>query len=141
MMPSICLTAFLLAQIPHVELDFDSMIAKDWKGKRFGQIIPADAIKRLVRLRESGFARDVWNQQADYDALIAYLMESKETARDWALGGDEGTKAELIVLTKDDKLFQIEVIFAGPTPRAVFIHGKGAAARIDVKGFKYPEKK
>jgi hypothetical protein len=95
MMPSICLTAFLLAQIPHVELDFDSMIAKDWKGKRFAQIIPADAIKRLVRLRESGFARDVWNQQADYDALIAYLMESKETARDWALGGDEGTRRNL----------------------------------------------
>ena len=70
MIPTICLTACLLAQIPHVELDYGTMAARDGKGKRFAQIIPADKIKRVIRLRESGFARDPRNPQADYDAFI-----------------------------------------------------------------------
>jgi hypothetical protein len=76
--------------------------------------------------------------------LIAHLLESKEPARDCVLGGNEGTRAELVVLTKEGEVFHIEVIgMAGtpPAPGAIIVFGKSRGARIDVKGFKYPERK
>jgi hypothetical protein len=75
MNPAIFLTTRLLSQAPHVALDFNSMGSGDWKGKRFNEIVPARAIVRVVRVTESGFARDAdrTGEQADYDALLASL--------------------------------------------------------------------
>ena len=151
MLSAICLAAFLLAppppaDPPKVDLDFNVMHASDWKGKRFNEIVPADQIKQIGRLTERGFARDVGpsGEQAAYDAFLAHLLESPVTANDWALGGNEGPLAELLVLTKDGRLLHIEVIgTAGvaKSPSAIIIHAKGHGARIDVKGFKYPERR
>ena len=55
MILAISLTALLLSRAPHAELDFDSMGAGDWKGKRFNEIVSARAIERVVRVTESGF--------------------------------------------------------------------------------------
>jgi hypothetical protein len=110
MLAAICLTAFMLtpsppADTPKVELDFGSWGSGEWKGKRFAEILPADSIKRIVRIGESGFAGHTGRQgeQAAYDALIAHLLESKEPARDCVLGGNEGTRAELVVLKKRER--------------------------------------
>jgi hypothetical protein len=76
MLAAICLTAFMLtpsppADTPKVELDFGSWGSGEWKGKRFAEILPADSIKRIVRISESGFAGHTGRQgeQAAYDAL------------------------------------------------------------------------
>ena len=58
MILAISLTTLLLTQAPHVELDFNSMGSGDRKGKRFAEIAPVDQIKRIVRVNETGFARD-----------------------------------------------------------------------------------
>ena len=126
MFPAICLSAFLLAlpvspspaDAPKVELDFTSMGALDWEGKRFNEIVPADQIKRIVRLRESGFARgsDAPGDQADYDALFVHLLDSTVPATGWALGGNEGTQAELVILTKEGDILRVEVTGTFGTP-------------------------
>jgi hypothetical protein len=111
---------------------------------------PGDApkvqIKRIVRLAEKGFARDpgASGEQADYDALVAHLLGSKETAAGWSLGGNEVTQAELAILTKEGEILRVEVIGtlgASPSPTAILLHGKGRGARINVKGFKHPERR
>jgi NADPH:quinone reductase-like Zn-dependent oxidoreductase len=75
MIPAIFLTTLLLLQAPHVALDFNSMGSGEWKGKRFNDIVPARTIVWVVRVTESGFARDAdpSGEQADYDALLASL--------------------------------------------------------------------
>ncbi len=67
MILAISLTTLLLSQAPHVELDFNSMGSGDRKGKRFDEIAPVDQIKRVVRVNETGFARDAGplGEQAD----------------------------------------------------------------------------
>ncbi len=138
----------LLAQsdIPHVEVDFTTQRAGDWKGKSFAEIIPADTIKRIVLLRQSTFGLNSGLSigQAEYDAFFAHTLQSKEPAKDWALGGNEGTRAEFMVLTKKGELFRIEIISDGSlegSPNAIFIFGEGRGARIAVKDFKYPDRK
>jgi hypothetical protein len=39
MILAICQTTMLLAQAPHVELEFNVMSSDDWKGKRFNEIL------------------------------------------------------------------------------------------------------
>ena len=151
MINAICLATFLLspsppADAPKVELDFNVMRAGDWEGKRFNEIVPADQIKQIGRLTERGFGGDPGRsgEQAAYDALLAHLLESPVAAHDWSLGGNEGPLAELFVLTKDGRLLHIEVIGGvgdANSPTAIIIHAKGHGARIDVKDFKYPERK
>ena len=104
MIPAILLTTLLLSQAPHVELDFNSMGWGEWKGKRFNEIVPARTIVRVVRVTESGFARDAdrSGEQADYDALLAHLLDSTAAATDRALGGNEGRLANLLVITRED---------------------------------------
>jgi hypothetical protein len=149
MFMALCIIALLLtppAEVPHVERDFSEMQAGGWKNRRFSEIIPADTIKRVVRESESGFARNAGRdgEQAAYDAFLAHLLDSHETANDWALGGNERTMGQLVVLTKGGDLFFIEIIGGGVParpPHAIFVHGKGAGARIEVKNFAYPDKK
>ena len=50
MILAICQTTMLLAQAPHVELDFNVMSSDDWKGKRFNEILPADTIAHAFLL-------------------------------------------------------------------------------------------
>ena len=129
------------SDIPHIEVDFTTQRALDWKGKRFAEIIPADTIKRIVLLRQS--ASGLSRGQADYDAFFAHNLQSKETAADWGLGGNERTRAEFMVLTKKGELFRIEIISDGSpegSPNAIFIFGEGRGARIAVKDFKYPDR-
>ena len=131
---------------PKVELDITSMAARGWEGKRFGEIVLDDQIKRIVRLAEKGFARDpgASGEQADYDALVAHLLDSKETAAGWSLGGNEATRAELAILTKEGEILLVEVIGtlgASPSPPAILRHGRGRRARINVKGLKHPERR
>ena len=132
--------------LPRVELEFNLMGARDWQGKRFTEIIPVDTIRRVVRFRESGFSTrsKVAADQGDYDALLAHLVDSAETASDWGLSADEATLAKLVILSKDGELFRVEVVGklgAMRTPSAILLHGKGHGARINVKDFKYPEVK
>lgn len=145
MLSAICLAAIMLAppgNAPKVELDFNVMQAGDWQGKRFNEILPADQIKQIGRLREMGFSRDSGaEEQAAYDALLTHLLESTITANDWSLGGNEGPMAELLVLNKDGQILHIEVIGTARVPTAIIVHGKGHGARINVKDFKYPGQK
>jgi hypothetical protein len=50
MIRAISLTPKLLAQAPHVELDFNVMSSDDWKGKRFNEIVPTDTIAHTFLL-------------------------------------------------------------------------------------------
>ena len=146
MILAISLTTLLLSQTPQVELDFSSMGAGDWKGKRFNEIVPAHAIKRVIRVTESGFARDFGRSgaQADYDALMARLLNSPSAARDWVVADNEGRLADLLVITRDGEVFCIGVIGIHGTPSSptgIIVHGKGHGARFDVKDFKHPDGK
>jgi hypothetical protein len=146
MILAISVSTLLLSQAPHVELDFNAMGAGDWKGKWFHGIVPARAIERVVRVTESGFARDAGcsDEQADYDAPLAHLLDSTAVATDWALGGNEGRLAHLLVITREGEILRIEVLGTPATPSsptAILIHGKGRRARINVKDFKHPDRK
>jgi NADPH:quinone reductase-like Zn-dependent oxidoreductase len=92
MIPAILLTTLLLSQAPHVELDFNSMSSGEWKGKRFNEIVPARTIVRVVRVTESGFARDAdrSGEQADYDVLLASLDCLKPLGLMVSLGNASG---------------------------------------------------
>jgi hypothetical protein len=89
-------TTLLLSQVPHAGLDFNSTGAGDWKGKRFNEIAPARTIGRVVRVTESGFAREAGRsgEQADYGALLAHLLDSTAAATDLAVVGNEGMLAD-----------------------------------------------
>jgi hypothetical protein len=146
MILAISFATLLLSQAPKVELDFNSMGAGDWRGKRFNDIVPARTIKRVVRVTESGFARDAGRsgEHADYDALLAHLLESTATATDRALGGNEGRLADLLVITREGEILCSEVVGTPATPSsptAFLIRGRGRGARIDVRDFQHPDRK
>jgi hypothetical protein len=129
--------------IPRVELNFSSMKAGDWQAEPFREIIRPDEVKRIVRVRESGFARgsDIGGEQADYEIFFAQIFGSDEKAKEWVLADNEATLAELVILTKTGALFRIEIIGypAMPNvPTAILIYGSGRSARIEMKDFKYP---
>jgi hypothetical protein len=146
MILAISFTTLLLTQAPHVELDFHSMGSGNREGKRFAEIAPVDQNKRIVRVNETGFARDSGplGEQAAYDALVAHLLDSKATAKGWALSADEARLADLFILTKEGEILCIEVVgtsVSASSPNAILIHGKGRGARISVRGFKHPDRK
>jgi hypothetical protein len=146
MILALSLTTLLLSQVPHVELDFNSLGSGAWKGKRFNEIVPARTIKRVVRLTESGFARDAGRpgEQADYDALLAHLLHSTAAATDRVLADNESSLAKLLVITREGEILWIEVVGTPATPSsptAILIQGKGRGARIEVKDFKHPDRK
>ena len=143
----LAMTLILLAQseVPHVEVNFTTLGAGDWKARRFSEIVPAETIKRIVRFRESGFATgpSTVEEQRAYDALFAHLFASNETAGDWGLGGNESTRAELMVLTKAGELIHLKIVgvLGTESASAILIHGGGRGARIRVKDFKYSGRK
>jgi hypothetical protein len=131
------------AETPRVEMDFGYIAAGDWVGKRFRDIIPPNRIKRIVRLTEHGFAHhnnslpDYRSKvQADYDALMAHLIASKEVAANYGLDAREGTGATLLILTADQQIFWLEVLVQEQEISAVTINGTGRGTRIAVKGFR-----
>ena len=135
MILAILLTAQLLSQAALVELDFSSMGSGDWSGKRFSEFVPARTITRIVRVTESDFARDAGRsgEQVVFDGLLAHLLDSTTVATDWALGGNEGRLADLLVIIKEGEILCIEVIGTPATPSsptAILVHGKGRGVRI-----------
>ena len=146
MILAISLTTLLLTQAPDVELDFHSMGSGNREGKRFAEIAPVDQNKRIVRVNETGFARDAGpsSEQAVSDALLAHLLDWRATAKSWALSADAARLADLFILTKEGEILCIEVVGTSVSPispTAILIHGKGQGARINVRGFKHPDRK
>jgi hypothetical protein len=102
---------------PLVELGYNDMLSKDWIGLPFGEIIPASSIKKVIRIRESGFAHHNNSLpdykklvQADYDALLKHLIDSEEKARNLGWLAEEGILSELIILTNDDQVYHLEIL-------------------------------
>ena len=138
--------ALFLAQAPHVEIDFNVMRSDDWKGERIDKIAPADLIKRVIRVKETGFARDsdASGEQADYDALFTHLLDSTATATGWGVCPDEVKLADLLILRKEASILCIEAVDTPATPSsptAIHIRGRGRGARTGLRGFKHPDRR
>ena len=153
----ICLSALALkapagdAPMPSVEVDFTSMEALEWSGRRLAEIVPPDSIKRIILTQESTWLSEQFRNatpaktQSIYDALLAHFFASKEKAGNWQLGGNERTLAELMILTANGEMFRLEIVGTigngKEKPSAIFIHGRNKGARFKVKDFKFPNPK
>jgi len=67
-------------------------------------------------------------------------MSSDEKATELAWDALESCKARLIIVTKADEVYFLEVLamLGGKTVSAVTIQGPGKGARINVKGYEPP---
>ena len=131
---------------PVVELGYNSMSSKDWIGLRFREIIPASNIKKVIMIRESGFAYHNNSLleykklvQADYDALLKYLIDSEERAQNLGWLAEEGILAELIILTNDDQVYHLEILGILNRISSVTINSSGKGVRIEIKEFQRSE--
>lgn len=130
-----------VAEVPRVELNFQQSAARQWKGQRFRDIIPAERVHRIICLTEGGFAYHDNGLpdyralvQADYNALVAHLIASDEPAGDRSLLAQEMRGSRLLFVTMDNQVFEVEVLLENDVS-AILIRGAGAGARINVKGF------
>src|SRR5262249_41029655 len=134
MMLAISSATLLLAQTPHVELNFNVMNPAVWTGRRFDEIIPAAQLKRIVCPSEGGSAPDAGpsDERAFSDPLLAHLRDAPAPATRWSLEANEGTPRDLAALTGAGETPRIEVVGTPGTSSsatAILVHGKGRAAR------------
>jgi len=135
---------------PPVELDAVDMAnhhvdvvmhAGEWSGCSLREIIPPQKINRIIRVYDDGFTTEQGPQaQKRYDDLISHLIKSDEKAMDYGLLAQEREIASMIVLTKDGKVYCIEVLHTllGTGVSAINVSGVGKGARIKVTGQPLP---
>jgi len=142
------------SRVPSVEIDFGSMEAPEWRGKRLSEIVSRDSIKRIVLTQQTTwlFDRFRWRinlpeTQPLYDALVAHFFSSTEKAANGSLAANERTLAELMLLTTNGEMFRLEILGgsaigkSAEKPIAILLHGGNKGARINVKDFKFKNPK
>jgi hypothetical protein len=137
--------------VPAVELNYGGPVG-EWKGRRLSQIIQPKEVSRIIRLHERSLG-DTFRMgvgdgdsqtrdrklQTGYNAFLDGLFKSDQKATDASLGDNEGIMAEVIIVMKDGRVFQVEILETGGTPAsAVLVSGPGNCARIPVGKLQAP---
>src|SRR5262245_38657406 len=89
------------SDLPAIEMNYNHMGARDWKGRKFKDIIPPAEIDRIIALKQVHFGlKNEISTQSDYQELISYLLASDGEADDWNLRATEKAGPALIITTK-----------------------------------------